>query len=111
MCGIIGYIGGDSALDVVIEGLESLEYRGYDSAGLATIDKDKPVVLKQVGRVAGLKDLLERQDMNTSIAIGHTRWATHGGVNIKNAHPHTNSDNTIFVVHNGIIENANEIGR
>jgi len=109
MCGIIGYIGGDSALDVVIEGLESLEYRGYDSAGLATISKDEPVILKQVGRVAGLKDLVERQDINTSIAIGHTRWATHGGVTIKNAHPHTNSDNTIFVVHNGIIENANEI--
>jgi len=109
MCGIIGYIGGDGALDVVIEGLESLEYRGYDSAGLATISKDEPIILKQVGRVAGLKDLVERQDIKTSIAIGHTRWATHGGVTIKNAHPHTNSDNTIFVVHNGIIENANEI--
>jgi len=109
MCGIIGYIGPLSATDVVIEGLESLEYRGYDSAGLATIEKNKPIVLKQVGRVSGLRKIVEQSKLKTTIAIGHTRWATHGGVNLKNAHPHTNLDNTIFVVHNGIIENASDI--
>jgi glucosamine--fructose-6-phosphate aminotransferase (isomerizing) len=109
MCGIVGYIGNKSATGIVLDGLESLEYRGYDSAGLAIIDKTKSKVLKQVGRVEGLKKLVEVEGFESHLGIGHTRWATHGKVTVPNAHPHTNMDQTIFVVHNGIIENYTEL--
>jgi glucosamine--fructose-6-phosphate aminotransferase (isomerizing) len=105
MCGIIGYSGGRPAAEVVLEGLEALEYRGYDSAGLGAIDNGQAKLIKQVGRVSGLKQSIEELNIKSSLAIGHTRWATHGGVTIQNAHPQTNQDETIFVVHNGIIEN------
>lgn len=105
MCGIVGYIGNKSGKDIVLHGLEALEYRGYDSAGIAIINGDSGQVFRQVGRVSGLMKDVENQDNNAGLVIGHTRWATHGGVSIQNAHPQSNNDNTIFVVHNGIIEN------
>ena len=109
MCGIVGYIGNRAAEPVVLSGLESLEYRGYDSAGIAVIDKNVGEITKRVGRVQALKDALVEHKVPTHLAIGHTRWATHGAPSMLNAHPHTNTDSTIFVVHNGIIENYQEI--
>lgn len=108
MCGIVGYIGKRSAEPIILSGLESLEYRGYDSAGIALIDKKSGLLSKQVGRVQSLR--AETSKNTTShLGIGHTRWATHGAPSVINAHPHTNTDKTIFVVHNGIIENYLEI--
>ncbi len=110
MCGIVGYIGTSGAVDFVVDGLQSLEYRGYDSAGLTTIVNGKPVTTKQVGRVDALRDELAGMELaQTTISVGHTRWATHGIPSLKNAHPHFNTANTIFVVHNGIIENYQEL--
>ncbi|HET8669167.1 MAG TPA: glutamine--fructose-6-phosphate transaminase (isomerizing) [Candidatus Saccharimonadales bacterium] len=108
MCGIVGYIGTKHhGVKVVLEGLQSLEYRGYDSAGVAYVDKDgKSYIAKQVGQVANVKRSLEAAlEKKIPLAIGHTRWATHGKPTVKNAHPHFNTAQTIFVVHNGIIEN------
>jgi len=110
MCGIVGYIGSKpKATNVVLDGLSALEYRGYDSAGIAYVTKDNALAVdKQVGRVQALRDSLG--DSKKSLAaIGHTRWATHGGVTTANAHPHTNASKTIAVVHNGIIENYAEL--
>lgn len=110
MCGIVGYIGSKPGKEIVIKGLEALEYRGYDSAGIALIDNDEGQVYKQVGRVSGLIEELSGHDnLNAGLVIGHTRWATHGGVTVANAHPQANNDKSIFVVHNGIIENFAEI--
>ena len=111
MCGIVGYIGDRSANTIVLSGLQALEYRGYDSAGIAFIDpQGDGTVIKQVGRVDGLKTTVnDRAIPAARVAIGHTRWATHGGPSQINAHPHTNSDQTSFVVHNGIIENYIEL--
>ena len=103
MCGIIGYIGARSAQDVVIKGLKRLEYRGYDSAGIAVID-DSLKVTKCKGKVAKLEAMLSRTN-EADIGIGHTRWATHGEPNDVNSHPHTSTNGKIAVVHNGIIEN------
>ena len=103
MCGIIGYIGARSAQDVVVKGLKRLEYRGYDSAGVAVID-DSLEVTKCKGKVAKLEALLSRFN-EADIGIGHTRWATHGEPNDVNSHPHTSTNGKIAVVHNGIIEN------
>jgi glucosamine--fructose-6-phosphate aminotransferase (isomerizing) len=111
MCGIVGYIGKRQANEIVLDGLKALEYRGYDSAGVALLDKNKHgQVIKQVGRVEGLEKALHEAGAPAgTIAIGHTRWATHGAPSILNAHPHSNQDGTIFVVHNGIIENYVEL--
>lgn len=112
MCGIVGYIGSKAnGIDAVIGGLQTLEYRGYDSAGIAYIDPKKEAhVIKQVGQVKNITEADEPLPKGgIKLAIGHTRWATHGLPNIKNAHPHFNSDKSIFVVHNGIIENAPEL--
>ena len=103
MCGIIGYIGARSAQDVVVKGLKRLEYRGYDSAGVAVIDNSLKVT-KCKGKVAKLEALLSRTN-ESDIGIGHTRWATHGEPNDVNSHPHTSTNGKIAVVHNGIIEN------
>jgi len=106
MCGIVGYIGHKQASDIVLKGLEDLEYRGYDSAGLVFFDQQNKVeLIKQAGRVKNLLPLLDQVNRANHIAIGHTRWATHGLPTSNNAHPHMNNDQTIFVVHNGIIEN------
>ena len=110
MCGIVGYLGGRSALGPVISGLRALEYRGYDSAGIAFLDNGKGLCIKQVGRVEGLETSVNSKvKVSPQVAIGHTRWATHGAPTIANAHPHFNNDRTIFVVHNGIIENHAQI--
>ncbi|HWB38937.1 MAG TPA: glutamine--fructose-6-phosphate transaminase (isomerizing) [Candidatus Saccharimonadales bacterium] len=109
VCGIVGYIGNRSGVELVMDGLTALEYRGYDSAGVATIDGSQSKVLKQVGRVEGLVKEVEEAHLSAPLVIGHTRWATHGGVTVPNAHPQTNNDQTIFVVHNGIIENFAEL--
>ena len=111
MCGIVGYLGKRPGANIVLDGLAALEYRGYDSAGIALLDeKHRGTVIKQVGRVEGLRrSFVDAKVPKTSIAVGHTRWATHGAPSIANAHPHTNADKTIFVVHNGIIENYVEL--
>jgi glucosamine--fructose-6-phosphate aminotransferase (isomerizing) len=105
MCGIVGYIGRREAVPVLIEGLRRLEYRGYDSAGLAVIYRGKLQVIKTAGRVQDLRDQVNDR-MRANIGIGHTRWATHGEPNEINAHPHLDAGGHIAVVHNGIIENA-----
>jgi glutamine---fructose-6-phosphate transaminase (isomerizing) len=108
VCGIVGYIGRRDAIPVLLEGLRSLEYRGYDSAGLAVIHRNKLQVTKTAGRVQDLRDQVSDRTKAT-IGIGHTRWATHGEPNDTNAHPHTDTDGRIAVVHNGIIENAEQL--
>lgn len=105
MCGIVGYIGKRQAAPIVVDGLAALEYRGYDSAGIAAVEEKDVALVKQAGRVEGLRQALTEKDVSAFLAIGHTRWATHGRPSIANAHPHSNTDKTIFVVHNGIIEN------
>lgn len=111
MCGIVGYIGNKTiATDFVIDGLQSLEYRGYDSAGITTIINNTPITVRQVGRVENLRNQLQQDGITeANIAIGHTRWATHGAPTVNNAHPHSNNQGTVFAVHNGIIENYQEI--
>ncbi|GAA4549278.1 glutamine--fructose-6-phosphate transaminase (isomerizing) [Pseudonocardia xishanensis] len=108
MCGIVGYVGAAEAAPVLIEGLNRLEYRGYDSAGIAVIDRGQLKVRKVSGRVADLAEELPKR-FKGSVGIGHTRWATHGEPTVANAHPHVDSTNRIAVVHNGIIENAEEL--
>ncbi len=103
MCGIVGYIGQNNAKDFVLEGLKKLEYRGYDSWGIALKEKEKIIVLKETGQIG--KFDVNKVSSKTNMAIGHTRWATHGAVNIQNAHPHTDCNQKIAVVHNGIINN------
>ncbi|MFP4458371.1 MAG: glutamine--fructose-6-phosphate transaminase (isomerizing) [Candidatus Zixiibacteriota bacterium] len=105
MCGIIGYIGKRDAIPVLIEGLKRLEYRGYDSAGLAVLEDDGLKIEKVKGKIANLEQKLEEDQFKTNLGIAHTRWATHGEPNAINAHPHTDSSGKIAVVHNGIIEN------
>ena len=109
MCGIVGYIGNKKAKEILINGLLSLEYRGYDSAGIATIETDKIIVNKEKGRVSNLQKLETIKNLNGTIGIAHTRWATHGIPCKENAHPHTDNSNTFAVVHNGIIENFAEL--
>lgn len=107
MCGIVGYIGSNNAVDIVINGLENLEYRGYDSSGVAFLDNGKIDVVKSVGRINNLKKLLKNDYplVFSNIGIGHTRWATHGAPSNKNSHPHLSMNEKFAVVHNGIIEN------
>lgn len=105
MCGIFGYIGFRNPVQVVIEGLKRLEYRGYDSAGIAAVQDDKLVFCKTVGKVAVLEEELKQQEWDIQAAIGQTRWATHGKVTEVNAHPHLDQKHSLALVHNGIIEN------
>ncbi|MBO8127424.1 MAG: glutamine--fructose-6-phosphate transaminase (isomerizing) [Firmicutes bacterium] len=110
MCGIVGYIGPQPAAPLLLRGLEKLEYRGYDSAGLAVREDDKLRVIKTVGRLQDLRDILEHTAApRGTLGIGHTRWATHGRPSDENAHPHTDCSGRIAVVHNGIIENYKEL--
>lgn len=104
MCGIVGYIGEKQAWDVILKGLKRLEYRGYDSAGIALIDQDLKVY-KKTGKVSALEAVSAGQDLSGKVGIGHTRWATHGEPVDKNAHPHLSGDRRLAIVHNGIIEN------
>lgn len=105
MCGIVGYIGHRNSVPILIEGLKRLEYRGYDSAGIGVIIDNKPKLFKSKGKVSLLENLIECENLNANIGIGHTRWATHGIPNEVNAHPHFNESKDLFVIHNGIIEN------
>ena len=109
MCGIVGYIGTQAATEILVSGLERLEYRGYDSAGIATIDEGQVNCVKAKGKLLNLREKLEHTINNAQIGIGHTRWATHGKPEEHNAHPHLNSDRTLAVVQNGIIENYIEL--
>jgi glutamine---fructose-6-phosphate transaminase (isomerizing) len=109
MCGIVGYVGNRPALSIVLDGLRRLEYRGYDSAGVAVINKDAVLMEKRAGKLANLEKALAERAADGlatgSTAIGHTRWATHGGPTDRNAHPHLSADGRVAVIHNGIIEN------
>jgi glucosamine--fructose-6-phosphate aminotransferase (isomerizing) len=111
MCGIVGCVGNKKSLYTVLEGLKALEYRGYDSAGISVIENGTIFTVKCVGRVNNLIEKVDEEKhlYNSTTAIGHTRWATHGSPSIKNAHPHNNNQDTISVVHNGIIENYREL--
>ena len=114
MCGIVGYIGSQKAVPVLIKGLKALEYRGYDSAGVATLElkkKDERTIkiVKESGRVADLESALKKTTNDGVVGIAHTRWATHGMPNKTNAHPHFDNSEKTAVVHNGIIENYIEI--
>ena len=109
MCGIVGYIGNKQATEVLLEGLSRLEYRGYDSAGVAIFSDQHITVKKRAGRLANLAGVLEHSPMEGQMGIGHTRWATHGAPSDQNSHPHTNETEAIAVVHNGIIENDMDI--
>jgi glutamine---fructose-6-phosphate transaminase (isomerizing) len=109
MCGIVGYVGPRRATDVLLGGLARLEYRGYDSAGVAVADGGALAIVRRVGRLANLRDALEAHPLGATIGIGHTRWATHGRPNEENAHPHADCERRIAVVHNGIIENYSDL--
>lgn len=106
MCGIVGYTGHRAGAPLIMEGLKRLEYRGYDSAGLAVVVDGRLEIDKAAGKLAVLASRLPNDGHTGRLALGHTRWATHGAPNNVNAHPHTDTDETIAVVHNGIIENA-----
>src|SRR5882672_3395914 len=106
MCGIVGYVGPRDAVSFLVEGLARLEYRGYDSAGVAVLNGGGVETRKLAGRIAGLRELLTRTPVHGRCGIGHTRWATHGAPTERNAHPHTDCTGTLALVHNGIIENA-----
>ncbi len=109
MCGIVGYIGTRTASEVILDGLEKLEYRGYDSAGIAVFGEDGLMVEKKKGRLANLKDALADSPIEGTLGIGHTRWATHGEPSDENSHPHCSENKNVAVVHNGIIENYLEL--
>ena len=105
MCGIVGYIGNRSAVPILIDGLRRLEYRGYDSSGIAVIEKGKLVVEKKQGKLSVLDDMVKDMDWTATVGIGHTRWATHGKPSDENAHPHVDCTGKFAIIHNGIIEN------
>src|SRR5256884_6486778 len=105
MCGIVGYVGRAHAMPILLDGLRRLEYRGYDSAGLAVVDGGQLDTRKCAGRIASLARLVKKQPVSGSLGISHTRWATHGKVNDENAHPHFDASGKLALVHNGVIEN------
>lgn len=105
MCGIVGYVGSGNATEFLIDGLRRLEYRGYDSAGIAVYENGKINIEKKQGRLVNLENVLKEHPLHGHIGIGHTRWATHGKPSDRNAHPHGDCHNHFVVVHNGIIEN------
>ena len=109
MCGIVGYIGHRDAYPVVVKGLKRLEYRGYDSAGVAVINEDQLKIFKKQGKVADLEEYVQGKELKSNIGMGHTRWATHGPPSDENAHPHSSSHNKLAIIHNGIIENYDAI--
>ena len=111
MCGIVGYVGTKKATCILLDGLKKLEYRGYDSAGIATLENEKILVLKDKGRVKNLEELVSNYNLTSNLGIAHTRWATHGKPNKTNSHPHLDNSGKIAVVHNGIIENYADIKR
>src|SRR5436190_18285533 len=111
MCGIVGYAGPRQALEVLLEGLRRLEYRGYDSSGVVVLDGRGLQVERAPGKLSELAAKLKKHPLEGTTGLGHTRWATHGGVNESNAHPHRSCDGRIAVVQNGIVENYQELRR
>ncbi len=109
MCGIVGYVGGQQAYPIIVKGLHRLEYRGYDSAGIAISTENCLNIYKQAGKVSDLEDFVKSKDIKGNLGIGHTRWATHGVPNQVNAHPHLSGDSNLALIHNGIIENYDSI--
>ena len=109
MCGIVGYIGKKQAYPIIINGLKRLEYRGYDSAGIALLEKNKINIYKKQGKVSELEEVTLKEEHISTIGIGHTRWATHGEPNDTNAHPHTSQNGIFTIIHNGIIENYEKL--
>lgn len=109
MCGIVGYIGDKEAVKFLMDGLSKLEYRGYDSAGIAVYHDNVIEVRKKQGRLVNLMKAIEESPVSGTIGIGHTRWATHGGPSDVNSHPHTDEKGNFAIVHNGIIENLSLI--
>src|SRR5436309_12239902 len=105
MCGIVGYIGTHGATGIILDGLKRLEYRGYDSAGVAVIGDGVLQVRRSAGRIRNLETILRDRPVDGPVGLGHTRWATHGRPSEENAHPHTDCTGSIVVVHNGILEN------
>src|SRR5256712_13281782 len=105
MCGIVGYVGRAKATPILLDGLRRLEYRGYDSAGLAVVERGHLEARKCAGRIAALAKLLQKKPVSGSLGVSHTRWATHGKVNDENAHPHFDASGKLALVHNGVIEN------
>jgi glucosamine--fructose-6-phosphate aminotransferase (isomerizing) len=110
MCGIVAYIGHREACPIVLKGLKRLEYRGYDSAGVALVDGNKNMkVYKKTGKVSDLEKEIGNRDISANTGMGHTRWATHGEPNDANAHPHLSGDGEFAMIHNGIIENYSSL--
>ncbi|MGB2897043.1 MAG: glutamine--fructose-6-phosphate aminotransferase, partial [Anaerolineales bacterium] len=105
MCGIVGYVGPRDATPIIYDGLKRLEYRGYDSAGIAVIEDGEIKIRRDAGKLNRLGELLFEDPINGQIGIGHTRWATHGEPSARNAHPHVGESGRVVVVHNGIVEN------
>jgi len=105
MCGIVAYIGGQNATPIVLGGLKKLEYRGYDSAGIAVLQNGKIEIRRDAGKIDHLETIIAQEPLKGNLGIGHTRWATHGAPNMQNAHPHISSNGEIVIVHNGIVEN------
>lgn len=108
MCGIVGYIGSEDTKEILLKGLEKLEYRGYDSAGIAVRNEEGVYIFKEKGRIADLRAVVD-ENVQSRIGIGHTRWATHGAPSVYNAHPHQNEDSRFTLVHNGVIENDEQL--
>src|SRR5215831_14774784 len=108
MCGIVAYIGHKQAYPIILKGLKRLEYRGYDSSGVALLNGGLNVYKKK-GKVADLEETLVGKDLHAHIGIGHTRWATHGEPSDRNAHPHTSANKKLAMIHNGIIENYTQL--
>ena len=109
MCSIIGYRGKNSAAPILVNGLQRMEYRGYDSVGVATKSKNQILLRKGIGKVIEVNNAVQLDELPGNIGIGHTRWATHGKVTENNAHPHQSNSGKIAIVHNGIIENYEEL--
>ena len=109
MCGIVGYLGSRDVVEVLVSGLSKLEYRGYDSSGITVLEQNELRTVKTKGKLINLVEKLKVEPLDAHVGIGHTRWATHGEPSDVNSHPHNSNNNKISVVHNGIIENYNEI--
>lgn len=109
MCGIIGYIGKQQAVPILMEGLKRLEYRGYDSAGISVFAGENIFTFKSVGKIAELEKKIDGKEIMSFLGIAHTRWATHGKPCDKNSHPHSDCQGNIFLVHNGIVENYQKL--
>ena len=109
MCGIVAYVGHQNASEIIIKGLKRLEYRGYDSAGIALMNDDVLNVYKKQGKVSELEAHLKDKNTKSTIGMGHTRWATHGAPNDVNAHPHFSESGDLAIIHNGIIENYSSL--